>query len=364
MKIMSTMTISVGPQHPGSGHFRLIITVDGDIIVKAEPDPGYVHRGEEKMAEVRNYLHNIPHLERPSIIDSAGILYSYVLAVEDLLGKPAPERAQYLRAIMAELTRITSHLYWLSIYGIFLGHSTMFMWPMGDREPFIDLAQIIGGQRITHSFLIPGGVRNDVPDGFSDKVEKTCRYLEGRLREYDRIFFSNPLFLQRTQGVGVLKKEDAIRLGVVGPTLRASGIRSDVRIDEPYDAYSKLDFEIPTLDSGDAYARALVHFEELKQSMKIIRQAAREIPLGPVRQKLPPQLRPPAGEAYARTEGARGMFSYYLISDGGPHPYRLKMSVPSFRNLIAMPFLLQGVHIADMPAVYWSLDYWPVEADK
>ncbi|MBI2184009.1 MAG: NADH-quinone oxidoreductase subunit D [Thaumarchaeota archaeon] len=361
---MSTMTLSVGPQHPGSGHFRLIITVDGDIIVKAEPDPGYVHRGEEKMAEVRNYIQNIPHIERPSIIDASGILYPYVLAVEDLLGKSAPERAQYIRMIMAELNRITSHLYFLSIFGIFLGHSTMFMWPMGDREVFIDLSQMIGGTRITFSHFVPGGVRSDAPDSFADKAEKTCDYFEGRLKEYERIFVNNPLCHQRTVGVGVLTKEDAIKLGVVGPSLRASGVKSDTRRDEPYDAYDKVDFEVPVYSEGDSYARLRVHFDEMRQSMSIIRQCIKQMPKGPVKQKLPPQLRPPAGEAYARTEAARGAMAYYIVSDGGNYPYRLKMNVASFRNLIAIPYLLKGVHLADMPTVYWGLDYWPVEADK
>ena len=168
----STLSLSIGPQHPGSGHFRLVITVDGDIITDIYPDPGYVHRGAEKMAEHRDYFQNIPHLERPVIIDSTGVTLPFCLAVEKLMDKEAPPRAQYLRIIMAELNRIISHLYWLGIYGPFLGHTTMFMWPMGDRELFIDLAEMIGGQRVTFAYTIPGGVRNDMPENFKDKALK------------------------------------------------------------------------------------------------------------------------------------------------------------------------------------------------
>lgn len=361
---MSTMSLSVGPQHPGSGHFRLQLKVKGDIIVDVVPDAGYVHRGEEKMCEYRNLVQNIPHLERPVILDSVGVLYPYVLACEDLLDIEVPVRAQYLRVAMAEINRIISHLYWLGIYGIFLGHSTMFMWPMGDREPFIDLAQLASGARVTFAYLVPGGVRNDVPDSFESQALKVIRYFEGRLREYDNIFFSNPLFLGRTKGVGVLTKKDAISLGAVGPTLRGSGIRSDVRKTEPYDVYDELDFDIPVLDEGDSYSRAMVAFLEMKESLKIIKQAVEKMPKGPVKVGMRGQVRLPAGESYARAEAARGAMSYYIVSDAGKFPYRIKISPPSFRNLPTIPFLLKGARLADMPVIYWGINYWPVEADR
>src|SRR5918911_2847231 len=191
------MRLSIGPQHPGAGHMRIIIVVDGDIIVRADPDVGYVHRGEEKMSEYRTYVQNVPHIERPVIHDSSNILYAYCLAVEDLIGTEAPERGKYLRAIMAEIDRIHYTLYWLAILGIFLGHSTMFMWPTADRELFVDLADMSTGNRITHAWLVPGGVRSDIPSEFKTKAFEFIDYFEKRLKEYDKIFYNNPLFRER-----------------------------------------------------------------------------------------------------------------------------------------------------------------------
>ena len=358
------LTVSIGPQHPGAGHFRFTITVEGDYIVDAVPDPGYVHRGAEKQTEYRSYLQSIPMLERSSLTDVTNIIMPFSMAAEELMGIEIPPRAKYLRTIMSENQRILSHLYWLGIQGIFLGHSTMFMWPLGDRDIFIDLGQLLGGARITYSYAIPGGVRNDMPENFKPRALKVFDYFEKRLIDYERIFFQNPLFLKRTQGVGVLPRSEAISLGVVGQVLRASNVKSDVRIDEPYNFYKELDFEVPSLDSCDTYARCMVHLIEMRQSMRIIRQCFEKMPQGPVRVKLSPQQRALAGEAYSRVEAARGAMSFHIISDGGTKPYRVKISVPSFRNLIALPRLLIGSHVADMPAIYWSLDYWPVEADR
>lgn len=360
---LSTLTINVGPQHPGSGHFRIIVKIEGDRIVEAVPDPGYVHRGEEKLAEYRNYIQNIPHFERPVILDSTGALFPYILAVEDLMGTTVPERAQYIRVVMAELNRIISHLYYMSIYGIFMGHSTMFMWPMGDREVFIDVAQMISGQRVSFAFLVPGGVRNDMPEGVRERAEKACSYFEKRLVEYERIFMNNPLFEKRTRGVGMLSRQDAVRLGVVGPTLRASGVKCDVRKDEPYSLYDQMDFEIPVSQDCDSWARAWVHIEEMRQSMSIIKQALKKMPAGSVKLNLK-QIKVPAGESFGRAEAARGSLSYYLVSDGGRVPYRIRLITPSFRNMIAIPHVMKGVMLADMPPTYWGLDYWPVEADR
>ncbi|MDP7444741.1 MAG: NADH-quinone oxidoreductase subunit D [Candidatus Poseidoniia archaeon] len=361
---MSELTISVGPQHPGSGHFRLIVKLDGDKIVEVIPDPGYVHRGEEKIAEYRNYIQNIPHFERPAIHDSSNILFAYVQAVEDLMNLKIPERGQYIRVIMAELNRIIAHLYYFAIYGIFVGHSTMFMWPMGDREHFIDLAQMISGQRVGFAFLIPGGVRNDIPEGMMTRVNDACNYFEKRLTEYERIFMNNPIFEKRAKGIGKLSKEDAIKLGVVGPTLRASGVKADIRKDEPYAVYDKLDFDIPVSKDCDSWARAWVHIEEMRQSMSIIKQALKDMPSGPVKLNLRGQIRAPPGEAFSRAEASRGAVSFYLVSNGGMNPYRIRLITPSFRNLIAIPHILKGLLLADIPPAFWSLDYWPVEADR
>jgi NADH-quinone oxidoreductase subunit D len=359
------MTLSVGPQHPGSGHFRFTIKVDGDYIVYCDPDPGYVHRGEEKMCEYRNVIQNIPHLERPVIHDSNNITYSYSLAVEELVGIEVPRRGQYIRAIASELNRQVYTLYWLAIYGIFLGHSTMFMWPAGDRELLIDLLEALTGARVTHAFNIPGGVRNDIPDGFKDRCLRQVRYFQKRLKEYEDIFYNMPLFRQRTEGVAVLSKEDATKLGVAGSVLRASGIPYDIRKAEPYDIYNEIDFKVQYMKTGDCFARSYVPFLDMKESCYIIEQLLDKMPQsGEVRAKLQPNPKGPPGEAYRRVESGRGALGYYIVSDGTPKPYRVKISVGSFRNMLALPYLLVGQKLADMPATYWSLNYWPVEADR
>jgi len=359
------MTLSVGPQHPGSGHFRFTIKVDGDYIVYCDPDPGYVHRGEEKMCEYRNFIQNIPHLERPVIHDSTNITYSYSLAVEELTNIQVPLRGQYIRALASELNRQVYTLYWLGIYGIFLGHSTMFMWPLGERELFIDLLEALTGARVTHAFNIPGGVRNDMPEGFRDRCLRQVAYFEKRLAEYEDIFYNNPLFRQRTEGVGILTKEDAIKLGVTGSVLRASGIPFDVRKAEPYDVYNEIDFKVQYMQTCDSFARSMVPLLDMKESCQIIRQLLDKMPKsGEVRAKLQPNPKGPAGESYKRVESGRGALGYYIVSDGTPKPYRVKLSVASFRNMLALPFLLVGSKLADMPSIYWSLNYWPVEADR
>ncbi len=360
------MTLNVGPQHPGSGHMRLIVQIDGDYIVACDPDPGYVHRGEEKMAEYRNYITNIPHLERPVIHDSCNILYPYVLGVEELLGIEVPERAKYVRVIAAELNRCIYIMYWLAIYGIFLGHSTMFMWPTGDRELLIDLMEKMTGARVTHSHFIPGGVRNDLPANFEEVCLRQVNYFEKRIKEYAAVFYDNPILISRTQNTGVLSRQDAIRLGVTGSVLRASGIDFDVRKKEPYDVYDELDIQSIVMKEGDAYARSKIPWLDMMDSCNIIRQALQKMPKsGSVRVKLKPN---PKGKGfdtvYKRVESGRGSLGCYIVSDGKPEPYRLKLSVPSFRNLIALPYLLKGELLGNMPSVYWSLNYWPVEADR
>ena len=358
------ITLSIGPQHPGSGHMRIVVVVDGDIIVHADPDIGYVHRGEEKMSESRTFVQNVPHIERPVIHDSSGILYSYCLAVEELLGIQVPERGQYLRVIMAEIDRIHYTLYWLAILGIFLGHSTMFMWPTADRELFVDLGDMASGQRITHAYLVPGGVRSDIPSEFKTKAFEFMDYFEKRLNEYDKIFYNNPLFRERSEGIGILRRQDAIDFGTTGSVTRASGINYDVRKKEPYEIYDKMDFEVPTMNSGDSFARSILPIYDLRQSIQIIRQCLKDIPEGSFRSKLPPTPKGPAGESYRRVESGRGALGHYIVSDGSPKAYRHKISAPSFRNLLVLPYLLKGARLADLPMIYWSLNIWPIEIER
>ena len=359
------MTLNIGPQHPGSGHMRLIVQVDGDFIVACDPDPGYVHRGEEKMAEHRNYITNIPHLERPVIHDSCNILYPYVLAVEEIIGIEVPERAQYLRVIASELNRCVYTQYWLAIYGIFLGHSTMFMWPMGDRELLIDLLEKMTGARVTHSHFLPGGIRNDVPANFEDVCLRQVNYFEKRIKEYADIFYNNPILIHRTEDTGILSREDAIRLGTTGSVLRASGVDFDVRIKEPYDVYEELDVHTNVLKEGDSLARSKIPWMDMMESCNIIRQALEKMPKsGSVRTKFKANSKGGDVTSYKRVESGRGSLGCYIVSKNKPQPYRLKLSVGSFRNLIALPYLLKGEKLGNMPAVYWSLNYWPVEADR
>jgi NADH-quinone oxidoreductase subunit D len=356
--------LSIGPQHPGSGHMRIVVVVDGDIIVHADPDIGYVHRGEEKMSESRTFVQNVPHIERPVIHDSSGILYSYCLAVEELLGIQVPERGQYLRVIMAEIDRINYTLYWLAILGIFLGHSTMFMWPTADRELFVDLGDMASGQRITHAYLVPGGVRSDIPPEFKTKAFEFIDYFEKRLNEYDKIFYNNPLFRQRSEGIGILRRQDAIDFGTTGSVIRASGVDYDVRKKEPYEIYDKMHFEVSTMNSGDSFARSILPIYDLRQSIQIIRQCLKDIPEGSFRSKLPPTSKGPSGESYRRVESGRGALGHYIVSDGSPKAYRHKISAPSFRNLLVLSYLLKGARLADLPMIYWSLNIWPIEIER
>lgn len=381
--------LNVGPQHPGSGHMRIYVKLNGDIIEDVDLDVGYVHRAVEKLSEIRNYMHLIPLVERPAILDSIHMNLGYILAVEKLLGVDVPERAQYLRSLAAEINRIASHLYGTGILGIFLGHSTAFMWGFGDREVWVEILQALTGARVTNSYIIPGGVRRDLTPAIKEMIEKALAYQRRKIKDWYKIFVNNPTIRSRLENVGVMTKENAIKWGAVGPNLRASGVYYDVRKIEPYAAYSKLDFEIPVYKEGDAYARLLVRFEEVEQSMRIIEQIIKEIPEGNILsdrflKQIPPtrlkkwwegqkkivfpgyyaSFRPPKGEAVSRVEAARGELLYYIVSDGSPKPYRLRMITPSYRTIYVFKQLAKGARYADLVAIYGSLDYFPPEADR
>jgi len=305
-------------------------------------------------------------LERPVIHDSCNVLYPYVLGAEELLGIEVPERAKYVRVIASELNRCIYIMYWLAIYGIFLGHSTMFMWPAGDREFLIDLMEKMTGARVTHAHFVPGGVRNDLPPNFEEVCLRQVNYFEKRIKEYAAVFYDNPILISRTRDTGVLSRQDAIRYGTTGSVLRASGVDYDLRIKEPYDVYDELDVHTNVMKEGDSYARSRIPWLDMMESCNIIRQALQKMPKsGSVRTKLKPnpKTKGPA-TVYKRVESGRGSLGCYIVSDGKTEPYRVKLSVPSFRNLIALPQLLIGEKLGNMPSVYWSLNYWPVEADR
>ncbi|RLE59038.1 MAG: NADH-quinone oxidoreductase subunit D [Thermoprotei archaeon] len=384
----SVYELFIGPQHPSSGHMRIIIRLEGDIIVDVDPDIGWVHRTMEKLAETKEAIKAIPLLERMTIIDSHNVTLGYVRALEKLLGIEPPPRARYLRTLISEINRIASHLYGMGLVGIFVNHSTMFMWCFGDREIWIQLAEELTGARLTHTYSIPGGVRRDLPQGFKEKALKAIRYMERRLEDYFKIFFNNPQVRSRYEGIGVLTKTDAKRLGIVGPNLRASGVKYDARLLGDYGVYDELEFEIPTFEEGDAMARLLLRGEEIRQSMRIIKQVLDKIPDGPIfvekyLKLIPPKLREqalkegrikfpgifanlklPAGEAMARVEMGHGEIFYHVISDGTKKPYRVRVVTPSFRNLILFKHLIPGHRFMDLPPIYGSLDYFPPEADR
>mgnify|MGYP001772485985 CR=1 FL=1 len=381
--------LNVGPQHPGSGHMRIYVKLDGDIIVDAKIDPGYVHRGVEKLSEYRTYMKIIPLVERPAILDSIHMNLGYIMAVEKILGVDVPERAQYLRTLAAEVNRIASHLYGLGIWAIFLGHSTGYMWGFGDREVWLEILQALTGARVTNSYIIPGGVRRDLTPAIKEMVEKAIAYQRRKLQDWYKIFVNNPNIRARLENVGVMSRENAIKWGAVGPNLRASGVYYDVRKIEPYAAYDKVDFEIPVYKEGDAYARLLVRFAEIEQSMRILEQVIKNIPEGNILsdrffKQIPPtrlkkwwegqrrivfpgyyaSFRPPKGEAISRVEAGRGELVYYVISDGSANPYRLRMITPSYRTIYVFEQIVKGSRYADLPAIYGSLDYFPPEADR
>ncbi|MFP3188790.1 MAG: NADH-quinone oxidoreductase subunit D [Sulfolobaceae archaeon] len=381
--------LNVGPQHPGSGHMRIYVKLNGDIIEDIDLDVGYVHRAVEKLSEIRNYMHLIPLVERPAILDAIHMNLGYILALEKILGVDVPERAQYLRSLAAEINRIASHLYGTGILGIFLGHSTAFMWGFGDREVWLEILQALTGARVTNSYVIPGGVRRDLTPAIKEMIEKALAYQRRKVKDWYKIFVNNPNIRSRLENVGVMTNENAIKWGAVGPNLRASGVYYDVRKIEPYAAYSKLDFEIPVYKEGDAYARLLVRFEEVEQSMRMIEQIIKEIPEGNILsdrffKQIPPtrlkkwwegqkkivfpgyyaSFRPPKGEAVSRVEAARGELLYYIVSDGSPKPYRLRIITPSYRMIYVFKQLAKGARYADLVAIYGSLDYFPPEADR
>jgi len=379
--------IVVGPQHPGSGHMRLIVKVKGDIITEVIPDVGYVHRGIEKLAENKLFIQNIPLVERPSIMDCANMSIGYVRAIEKGMNIEVPARAKYIRTILAELCRIGTHLYDAGILAVFIGHTTGFMWTFGLREYICEALCRISGARVTASFIVPGGLRRDVDEKTLKFVERITYILEEKLKKFERIFIKNPAVIMRLKEVGILTKEEAIKFGVVGPFLRASGVEYDVRKVEPYDAYGELDFDIPVADDGDSYSRFLVRVYEIRESINIIREAIKNIPNGPIiseyligklkeKEKIKKDIKGylwrifgrlslPAGEYTTLTEAARGTLLYTLISDGkSTVPYRLRIVTPGWAYLRGFMEACKGERLADLQAIYGSFGYFPPEADR
>ena len=356
-----------GPAHPGSGNFSVKLEVDGEIVTSARANPGYLHRGFEKLMEYRLPIQNAVLSDRICILEPLNWNLIHAEAVDELMGIDVPERAKYIRVIMAELSRIQSHIIWFGVFSIGTGFDTGFKMAFGYRDYILDLFEMITGGRVYPTgYICPGGVRRDLPKDASEKILKVLDKIDEMVKLEE---IENPVLQARARGIGVLKLEDAMRLGATGPLLRASGMKVDVRKEEPYEVYDRLDFEVPVRKEGDAYARYMIGIEEIKQSMKIIKQALREIPQGeyinPQFKKPKLNVKMPKGEVYVRNEGGRGEAAIYMVSDGNTKPYRVKIRGPSFLHMISvLEFLLKGAQIADVPAIYWSMNICPADLDR
>jgi NADH-quinone oxidoreductase subunit D len=358
-----------GPAHPGSGNFGVKLKIDGEVVVSARADPGYLHRGFEKLMEYRTPIQNAVLSDRLCILEPLNWNLVHAEAVDELMGIEVPERAKYIRVIMAELSRIQSHIIWYGVFSKGTGFDTGFKMAFGYRDYILDLFELITGGRVYPAgYICPGGVRRDFPDNAKMKM-KILKVLDKMNAMIKLEELENPAMNARSKGVGVLKLKDAIRLGVTGPVLRGSGMNVDVRKEEPYEVYDRLDFEVPIRKEGDAYARYWIGIQEMKQSVKIVKQALEDLPDGDVietslkKPKLSYKI--PEGEVYVRNEIARGEAAIYMVSNGNSTPYRVKVRGPDFLHMIpVLEHLLKGVQIADVPAVYWSLNICPADMDR
>ncbi len=352
---MPELEIPVGPQHPALKEpIRFVFRIDGELVVAAEPRLGYAHRGIEKLAESKTYVQNLYLSERVCGICSAAHTTCYVECIEKLFGVEAPPRAKYIRVIIAELNRIHSHLLWFGILAHEIGFDTLFMYTWRDREYVLDLVELITGNRVLYASNIIGGVRCDITPEAEQKLRKALRYLEARTKYYKRVVETDPLINARTSEVGVLTPSDARTLCAVGPTLRGSGIKSDIRSDDPYSAYDEIPFNVVTYKEGDALAKTLVRVDEILESINIIRYALDHMPEGELSVRVP--RRPPPGEAIARVEAPRGELFYYAKSNGTERPERLKIRTPTLANIPALCRMLEGAFVADIPVIVASID--------
>jgi len=361
-----SFVLNIGPQHPSThGVFRMRATLDGEVIVDLEPVFGYLHRGIEKLAEERTYTGVIPLTDRLDYLASMSNNLAYVLAVEKLAGIKVPERAEYLRVIMAELQRIASHLI---AVGAFLNDCGAFMTPIlymiREREKILDLFDMVSGQRLTYNYMRVGGVSQDVPDEFLPALDKFVKEMPGWIDEYDQLLAENEILLARSKGVGILSKELAINVSASGPVLRASGVKWDIRKADPYSIYGRFEFEIPTGMVGDCYDRYWVRVQEMRQSLRIIKQAMGQIPSGAVRSEVPHIIRPPVGEAYSHIEAPKGELGFYLVSDNSIAPYRCHIRAPSLLNLTALRDMIIGWKVADAIIIFGSIDICMGEIDR
>ena len=360
------VTINLGPQHPSThGAFRLRVTFDGELVVDLEPVFGYLHRGTEKLAEERTYPQIVTLTDRLDYESAMTNNLAYVRAVEKLGGIPVPERAMYLRVISAELQRIASHLIFTGFFLQELGTLvTMLMYCFRDRERILDLFEMLCGARITVSYMRPGGVTQDAPAEFWPALDAFLREMPGLIDELESLITGSEIVLARTRNVGVLPAELAINASVSGPNLRGSGVQWDLRKADPHEVYDRVEFDVPIGSTGDAFDRYLVRIQEMRESLKIIRQCEEQIEEGPIKTAGPFFVRPPVGDAYATVESPRGELGFYLVSDGGISPYRCKIRSPSYINLTVLRELAVGWKLADLIVVFGSLAVNMGEVDR
>jgi len=372
------MTLNLGPQHPSThGVLRLIAKVDGERIEEIEPVIGYMHRGYEKLAEVRTYPQITALVNRIDWVSGFANEIAFVTAAERLMGLEVPERAQFIRLILTEMTRISSHLLFLSSYPLELGAATPLMFALRDRERIMDLIEGVTGGRFHPNFNRLGGVKpvagagstqkhvaQDLPAGFLEDTRVAIAHVYKVCDEIDGLITGNEIFAERTKGIGIIPADEAMEYGVSGPNLRGSGVRFDLRKVEDYLPYDRFDWQVPIGTDGDCFDRYLVRMEEIRQSASIVEQAIDSIPSGPLRAKVPRIIKVPQGEVYVRFENPKGEMGYHIISEGGRGPYRLKIRSASYSNLSILPWLLQGVLLPDVIAIMGSLDFVLGDVDR
>ena len=385
-----TMLLNMGPQHPAThGVLRLLLELDGEIVVNCIPDIGFLHTGVEKNMEAKTYQKAEVMTDRLDYLNTVGNNLAYCMAVEKLVDLDVPPRAQALRVILTELQRLASHLVWIGTHALDLAAMSMFMYSFREREQILDILELVSGQRMMTTYIRPGGVWRDVPVEFEDAVRAFLKTFPKRIDEYEDLLTNNPFLLDRLLGIGTLTKEMALSYGVTGPILRASGVDWDLRKARPYMGYEQYDFNVPVRTEGDNYARYLVRVQEMRESLKIVEQALDKLPLGPVRSSnhkfIPPPrseigtsmealihhfkiwtegFDAPKGSIYQAVEGPRGELGVYIEGDGGPKLYRVHLRTPSFENVSVVQELSKGHLVADLIAIIGSLDFVLGDIDR
>ena len=371
------MLVNMGPQHPAThGVLRVVLRTDGEMVLEAVPHIGYLHRCAEKIGENLQPFQWIPKTDRMDYLAAMNNNHAFSLAIEKLCGIDIPERASYIRIIMAEMNRIASHLVSFGTYGLDMGAFTPFLYAFRERERLLDMFEAACGARLTYSYLTIGGSTHDLPEGFIETLSEFLDYFEPKIDEYNQLLSYNHIFVKRTANVGVISPEDAIKWALTGPVLRGSGIEWDLRKHMPYDIYERFEFDIPVgvpggsdgipkdVVVGDCWSRYFVRMLEMKQSVRILRQCIDQIPDGDFKAKMPKNLKLPEGEVYFEAENPRGQLGFLVVGDGSAIPYRIKARGPSFCNISVCSRVCQNVLLADVPAIIGSIDIVMGEVDR